>query len=169
MAAPLYAQLSTGRVTPQSGILEVGKSGEGVAEVGATPIPGPPRVSAIRIALPPVLDGSLDDAAWEQAAKITQFVQERPLEGAAASEATEVYLAYDSQRIYIGVYAHYSDSALIRANRSDRDRIDRDDTVAVYFDPFLDQQRGYSFSVNAYGVQADAFCRQIIAPLLPAR
>ena len=154
VAAPSFAQLSG--VSPQSGVLEVGKSGEGSTDGAATPIAGPPRVSAIRIDVPPVLDGSLDDAAWERAAKITQFVQERPLEGAVASEATEVYVAYDSQRIYIGVYAHYTDSALIRANRSDRDRIDRDDTVAVYFDPFLDQQRGYSFSVNAYGIQADA-------------
>ena len=38
----------------------------------------------------------------------------------------------------------------------DRDQIGRDDTVAVFFDPFLDHQRGYSFEVNAYGVQGDS-------------
>ena len=115
-----------------------------------------PRVTAVRVEEPPRVDGALDDTAWIHAAKITKFIQERPLEGADATEATEVYITYDARNIFIGIYAHYSDPRIIRANRSDRDRIDRDDTVSVFFDPFLDQQRGYSFSVNAYGVQADA-------------
>lgn len=37
----------------------------------------------------------------------------------------------------------------------DRDRTDRDDTVEIFFDPFLDQLRAYVFSVNGYGVQGD--------------
>ena len=51
---------------------------------------------------------------------------------------------------------HYSDPGLVRANRVDRDKIDNDDTVSVSFDPSLDQQLGYFFSVNGYGVQSDA-------------
>ena len=58
--------------------------------------------------------------------------------------------------LYFGVYAHYSDTGLMRANRADRDQTSSDDTVAVYFDPFLDQQRAYVFSVNGYGVQGDS-------------
>ena len=65
-------------------------------------------------------------------------------------------IAYDSQNIYFGIYAHYSDPRQIRANRVDRDQTARDDTVRVYFDPFLDQQRAYVFSVNGYGVQSDS-------------
>ena len=39
----------------------------------------------------------------------------------------------------------------------DRDRIMyTDDKMSVYFDPFLDQQRAYVFSVNGYGVQGDS-------------
>ena len=117
---------------------------------------GRPSVTVTRAAAAPRLDGRLDDAIWRTAAHVSNFVQERPVEGAPASEATDVYIAYDSQRIYFGIYAHYSNTSLIRANRVDRDQIGRDDTVAVYFDPFLDQQRGYSFEVNAYGVQGDA-------------
>ena len=87
---------------------------------------------------------------------ITEFVQQTPLDGAPATEQTEVYLAYDTQNIYLGVYAHYSNPADIRANRSDRDQTFADDTLTVYLDPFLDQQRAYVFSVNGYGVQGDA-------------
>ena len=117
---------------------------------------GRPTVSITRTNTPPDIDGRLDDAVWRNAARVTQFVQQRPLEGAPATEQTEVWIAYDSQNLYFAVYAHYSDPGLIRANRVDRDQTGRDDTVRVYFDPFLDQQRAYVFSINGYGVQSDS-------------
>ena len=117
---------------------------------------GRPRVSATRTSTPPRIDGRLDDAVWRDAVRIDEFVQRQPRDGAPATEVTEVYIAYDSGNLYFGVYAHYSDAGLIRANRTDRDRTSNDDTVAVYLDPFLDQQRAYVFSVNGYGVQADS-------------
>ena len=45
---------------------------------------------------------------------------------------------------------------LRRANRSDRDKLDNDDTVTIILEPFLDYLRGYSFAVNGYGVQSDS-------------
>jgi hypothetical protein len=117
---------------------------------------GRPTVSALRIADGPRLDGRLDDEVWQSAARITGFVQQRPLDGAPATEQTEVYVAYDSGSLYIGVYAHYSDAGLIRANRVDRDQTTLDDRITLYIDPFLDQQRAFLFSVNGYGVQGDA-------------
>lgn len=131
-----------------------GGSGRGAVSVGV--LAGRPTVSAIRTTDPPRIDGGLDDPIWRDAARITEFVQQRPLEGAPATEQTEIYIAYDNQNIYFGIYAHYSDPALIRASRVDRDQTGRDDTVQVYFDPFLDQQRAYVFSVNGYGVQGDS-------------
>lgn len=104
----------------------------------------------------PRIDGRLNDPVWQTAAHITEFVQQRPLDGAPASEQTEVYIAYDSSNLYLGLYAHYSNPSLVRANRVDRDQTSLDDTIAVYFDPFLDQQRAYRFTVNGYGVQGDS-------------
>jgi len=115
-----------------------------------------PRAVAVRTSSPPQIDGALDDAAWRCAERLTSFVQERPFEGAPASESMEVRLAYDSQNLYIGIHAYYSDLSIIRAGRADRDQIDDDDTVTVWFDTYLDQQRAYAFTVNAYGVQGDS-------------
>ena len=115
-----------------------------------------PAVKPVRVAEAPAIDGRLDDPSWKGAAHITQFVQRRPLDGAPATERTEIYVAYDSDRLYFGIYAHYSDPSLIRANRVDRDQIWTDDRVSVIFDPFRDQQRGYRFAINGYGVQGDA-------------
>jgi hypothetical protein len=117
---------------------------------------GRPRVQILRVSEPPVLDGQLDDQAWKGAAKISQFTQQNPREGQPASQPTEVWIAYDSHNIYFAIYAHYTDAALMRANRSRRDQTRRDDRVAIYFDTFLDQQHAYRFSVNGYAVQGDA-------------
>lgn len=115
-----------------------------------------PTVRPARVQQPPTIDGRLNDPAWRTAARVTNFVQQRPLDREPATEPTEVYIAYDNDRLYIGVYAHYSDSGLVRANRVDRDRIWDDDRLSVIFDTFRDQQRAYRFAVNGYGVQGDA-------------
>jgi hypothetical protein len=114
-----------------------------------------PTARPARIQQPPTIDGRLDDAAWRSAARVTDFVQQRPLDREPATEETEVYLAYDKDRLYVGIYAHYSDSGLVRANRVDRDRIWEDDRLSIIFDTFRDQQRAYRFAVNGYGVQGD--------------
>ncbi len=132
----------------------------GSPAVGFTPaagiLTGRPSVQPVRTATPPRIDGRLDDAVWRRAARITEFVQQQPLDGEPATEETDLYIAYDTQNLYFGMHVHYSDPVLVRANRSDRDQTFSDDTITLYFDPFLDQQRAYVFSVNGYGVQSDA-------------
>ena len=114
-------------------------------------------VRPVRTETPPDIDGQLDDAVWRDAARITDFVQRQPTDGAPATKATDVYIAYDSATIYLAFHAHYTDPSMMRANRTDRDQAGRgDDLFTVYFDTFLDQQRAYSFSVNGYGVQGDS-------------
>ena len=130
-------------------------AGFGIArDVGI--LTGRPTARPPRVRERPRIDGRLDDAVWREALHITEFVQQNPVEGAPATEATEVWIAYDSQNFYVAVHAHYEDRSLMRANRVDRDQTIDDDNIAIYFDTFLDQQRAYRFSVNGYGVQGDA-------------
>ena len=110
-----------------------------------------------RTQTPPDIDGRLDDAVWQNAARITDFVQSQPVDGAPATEDTDVFVAYDNANIYLAFHAKYRNPGMMRANRVDRDQAGRgDDTIRVYFDTFLDQQRAYVFSVNGYGVQGDS-------------
>ena len=154
--APSLALAQTPAAT--AGAIAVEDAASAVRQAGARPAKpaGRPTITAARAKERPTIDGRLDDAVWRTAAHIAAFVQEKPVEGAPATEQTEVHVAYDNERLYFGIYAHYSDPGLIRANRVDRDRTDNDDTVTFYIDPFLDQQRAYVFSVNGYGVQRDA-------------
>jgi hypothetical protein len=118
-------------------------------------LPDRPRVTPTRTDDPPRIDGVLDDPVWQNAAHITDFTQQQPLDGAPATEATDVYVAYDSDKLYLGFHVHYQDPSIMRANRVERDRAMMDDLMTVYLDTFLDQQRGYDFDVNGYGVQGD--------------
>ena len=118
-------------------------------------VPGRPTVRPTRTDTPPDIDGRLDDLAWRTAATITEFTQQAPLEGAPATEDTEVYIAYDSDHVYFGFYLHYTDPSIMRANRVDRDTAWADDLITIYIDTFLDQQRAYDFDLNAYNVQGD--------------
>jgi len=126
---------------------------------GGFAIGGRRSVQARRTIEPPTIDGRLDDAVWRDAVLITDFTQTNPIEGAPPTERTEAWIAYDADHIYFAFYAHYTDPGEMRANRVDRDQTRRDDWIAVMFDPFLDQQRAYRFSVNAYGIQGDAIIR----------
>ena len=143
---------------PTGGGVPLRASAAGLAPAASLGIlAGRPNITAARTPQAPQIDGNLDDAVWQRATRITEFVQQSPLEGLPATENTEVYVAYDDTHLYFGLYAHYSQPSMMRANRVDRDRaLFGDDIISVYFDTFLDQQRAYVFSVNGYGVQNDS-------------
>ena len=139
--------------TPAAAAVALARAPAGDAGV----LTGRVTVRPRRTTTPPTVDGLLDDAVWSNAARITEFVQREPVDGAPASEDTDVFVAYDDTSLYLAFHAKYDDPGSMRANRVDRDRAGfGDDTISVYFDTFLDQQRAYVFSVNGYGVQGDS-------------
>ncbi|MDE0827607.1 MAG: DUF5916 domain-containing protein [Vicinamibacterales bacterium] len=125
--------------------------------VSAGALAGRPSVNASFAPEPPTVDGLLDDVIWSTATRLTDFVQVSPVEGDPATEETDVFVAFDSTHLYLGMHAHYSNPGAVRASRVDRDRASfSDDTISVYFDTFLDQQRAFVFTLNGYGVQGDS-------------
>jgi hypothetical protein len=161
-ASGLAALFSLALCTTVPCTLEAQATGEPTAssqaitdDIDFGPLAGRPRISPIRTNTPPEIDGRLDDEVWRTATKITELVQQSPLDGAPATEATDIYIAYDGDQIYFAFHVHYEDPSIMRANRVDRDRAASDDLMTIYFDTFMDQQQGYDFDVNAYGVQGD--------------
>ena len=51
---------------------------------------------AVPAGSPVVVDGNLDEALWGTAPRIENFLQREPHEGAPASHATQVQVAFDS-------------------------------------------------------------------------
>ncbi len=115
----------------------------------------PPVVTIPRIESVAVVDGRLDEPAWQEAAVLRDFHQYQPVDGRAAEEATEVRVWYAPNAVYFGIIAHDSDPHGIRATVADRDNLDADDRVTVYLDTFDDRRRAFFFTVNPLGVQED--------------
>src|SRR5712691_7224776 len=67
------------------------------------------------------LDGRLDEPVWSRAQPAKDFVQVDPANGAPATERTEVRIAFDRERLYLGVICYDSDPAGIRGKQMLRD------------------------------------------------
>ena len=112
---------------------------------------------AVRIETPPRVDGVLDEPFWAAIPPITGFRQRDPVDGAPASERTEVRIAYDNDALYFGFSFFDSEPDRIRRAILDRGgRISKDDRVVVALDTYLDRRNGYIFEVGALGTQDDA-------------
>ena len=57
-----------------------------------------------------VVDGRVTEQAWTNIASYSGFTQQNPVEGAAASERTEVRLLLDQTTLYVGIILFDSDS-----------------------------------------------------------
>src|SRR5262245_2616446 len=115
----------------------------------------PPAIMAARIDRSPVLDGRLDDAAWQAPAAITALVQSDPDEGLPASESTEVRLTYDATALYVGVRLFDHDPAAIVQRLGRRDFATPTDEFRLLLDTYHDHRTTFLFAVSPAGVQRD--------------
>jgi hypothetical protein len=101
-----------------------------------------------------VVDGKLDDSAWEAAALLTGFSQFSPTDGIPAADSTQVLVWYSPTAIHFGIRAFESHGS-VHATLADRDRISADDHVQILLSTFNDGRQATVFAVNPYGVQSD--------------
>lgn len=78
--------------------------------LASTAFSQPPKkqLAAKRITSNIKIDGVLDDAAWKEASKADKFIESRPvsLRTESADNASEVYIAYNNEGIFVGGYFH---------------------------------------------------------------
>lgn len=116
----------------------------------------PKVLDAVKATAAPLIDGKLDDPAWEAAPVASDFIQNYPLYGASASQRTTVRILYDNEAIYVGA-AMQDDPGLIRKQLTPRDGEQKQDVdyFSVFFDTYNDQQNGFQFLVTSANVQSD--------------
>jgi hypothetical protein len=117
-------------------------------------IPPRPRISAVRAAAPPTIDGRLDDRVWATASVSDTFTQHFPEEGAPPSERTEVRILYDDDNLYVGIDCQQTLSPISRRLMRRDAQLPSD---GVWFD--IDSRQSgvgaFHFAVNAAGVLSD--------------
>ncbi len=112
---------------------------------------------ASRVDRAPKLDGALDDALWQQATPIANFLQREPYEGQAPTEQTEVRILYTKREVYFGVACHDSVVGGPVATQLRRDVTQElDDYFEIVIDSRRDRRNAYVFQINPLGTQRDA-------------
>jgi hypothetical protein len=111
-------------------------------------------IVAVRAQETITVDGILSEEEWRRPG-FTTFTQRLPNEGAAPSQKTEVWLAYDDQALYVAarMFDTAPDSIVKILGRRDLD------VTADWFqfdiDPYHDRQSGFYFALSAAGTMQD--------------
>jgi hypothetical protein len=114
------------------------------------------RLAPARVEVPPVIDGVLDDAAWQGAPTVSGFETWSPDYGKPMTDDTRVSYVYDAENLYFAFRCFDREPGQIKTSVNSRDRIRTDDWVGINLDSFNDQQSLYTFYTNALGIQMDA-------------
>src|SRR5215471_17377704 len=129
-----------------------------VEAAGLQEQPGGSRsVMSVYTQHPPLLDGTMDDAAWSGGAYVGGFRQREPFEKEPATERTEVKILYDRHNLYFGIHCFDSEPGKIVATELRRDAdYNVDDYFTILVSPGNDRRNGYTFTFNPLGTQFDS-------------
>ena len=119
---------------------------------------GRATVRAVRVTQAIRIDGTLDEAVYRDVPPMSDFIQVDPTPGAAATEKTDIWVAFDDQNVYVLVRAWDTQMDRLVATEMRRDSnvlFQGNDVVSVAFDPFYDRRNALLFSVNPIGGRSD--------------
>ena len=105
------------------------------------------------------LDGRLEESIYQQIESVSDFVQQDPIEGAPATERTEVWVLFDDKNLYVAARCWDSQPEKMVANelRRDHGNIFNNDNFAVALDTFYDRRNGFLFQTNPVGGVGDGY------------
>lgn len=107
-----------------------------------------------RVNTPIVIDAVMDDAAW-QGVEPLPLTMYTPVFKGEPTQRSEIRVVYDEEHIYFGGWFYDTDPKGIRINSLYRDRWNGDDTIAIYIDPFNDNQNAKWFGITPAGMRFD--------------
>lgn len=114
----------------------------------------PPPVHAARTTRPIVVDGLLDEEAWQRPGR-SEFSQRDPIDGAVPSQKTDVWVSYDDEALYVAAQLHDTAPDSIVARLGRRDAQPASDWFYVAVDSYFDKRTAFYFGVNAAGCLED--------------
>src|SRR5688572_8755966 len=124
----------------------------------STPLPEPKSTTVPRIQAAIKVDGFLDEAPWQKAARLTPFVHHDTM--AAARVNTEVRIWYDEAALYVGWVVDDGD---IQATFTQRDSRFWEEEVVEFFVTPATLERYFELQWNPLGATFDAIIANQIA------
>ncbi len=105
---------------------------------------------------PVVVDGVMDEEAWNDAEVATDFYSITPMDTSFAVVRTDVRMTYDDQHLYLIATCFHALPGPYYVESLRRDFVfGKNDNFLLFMDPFDDQTNGFSFGANAAGAQWD--------------
>jgi len=123
-------------------------------------LPAVPALAIEATALAPgesiVLDGRLDEPAWQRAPLLDRFWENYPQAEVEAPVRTEARFAYDSHALYVAIRAFDPAMGELRAPFARRDNVLSDqDMVVLFLDPVGARKFAHFYRVNPRGSIGD--------------
>ena len=123
----------------------------------AASVASPTLASASKAMVAPVLDGKLNDPAWNDAQSIDKFLEYEPKPGAETRFKTDVRVVHDDKYLYVmaRMYDPAPDSIVSLLSR--RDVRTQSEQLKLLIDSYHDRRTAYQFAVNPAGVKRDFY------------
>lgn len=102
-----------------------------------------------------VLDGKLDEEAWQQAEVMKGFHQYFPDDKKDATFDTEIRMFYDDKNLYLSAKMISPHNNYIVSSYRRDFRAGGSDNITFNFDTFADHTNGFMFGTNPYGVMRE--------------
>ena len=102
-----------------------------------------------------VLDGKLDEDAWQQAEVLKGFHQYFPDDKKDATYDTEIRMFYDDKNLYLSAKMISKGKNYIVSSYRRDFRAGGSDNITFNFDTFADHTNGFMFGANPYGVMRE--------------
>ncbi|MGL1887192.1 MAG: carbohydrate binding family 9 domain-containing protein [Reichenbachiella sp.] len=103
-----------------------------------------------------IIDGKIDDTAWEKVEWGGDFVGHQPKFMAVPTEQTKFKVLYDDKYIYFAIRSLEADPSKIENRMSRRDGFPGD-RVTVNIDSYHDKRTAFSFTASSSGVKGDEY------------
>ncbi|MEI6898461.1 MAG: DUF5916 domain-containing protein [Bacteroidota bacterium] len=115
------------------------------------------HIEAVRIAIPPKIDGVLDESFWNSVPAANDFVEYSPRNRTSPLFKTEVRFAYDDAALYASAIMFDPHPDSICRQMGKRDQIEQLTTDYISFDilPYDDDLNMYEFKVSPANLQND--------------
>jgi hypothetical protein len=120
-----------------------------------------PVYEVLRASPPPVVDGRLDDPAWERAPPVGPFLQNA--DAAPSALVTEARLLYDDEYLYVAF--RLDDENVWATMRNRDDHLWHEEVVEVFIQPDPAHPAYVEFEVNPLGTMIDIFLLDRRKPL----
>jgi hypothetical protein len=134
---------------------------ESAAQLGSSGIDGGSMTPALvhRLDGPVVLDGVVNEAAWDAVAPLPLY-QHGPVVGGPLTERTELLLGHDENYVYMAARNYMRDPSSLSETTYKRDSwSDEDDQIGLILDTFDDSENAVAFVLYATGARIDASIR----------